>query len=182
MMRPHERWIGIWAGLACLLALASCSGSPEPQPHFKIGAPYKINGTWYQPTFVTAYQATGIASWYGADYDGLYTANGEVYDMEALTAAHPTLPLPSIVQVTNLANGRTLVLRVNDRGPFVANRLIDLSRAAARELGFERQGLASVNVTYLGLAQLDDMPIRPGEDRQYAMAQCVLPRPRALAC
>jgi rare lipoprotein A len=92
------------------------------------------------------------------------------------------LPLPSIVQVTNLANGRTLVLRVNDRGPFVANRLIDLSRAAARELGFERQGLASVNVTYLGLAQLDDMPIRPGEDRQYAMAQCVLPRPRALAC
>ncbi len=182
MMRPYERWkIGVWAGLACLVALAGCSG-PEPRPHFKIGAPYKINGTWYRPAFVTAYQETGVASWYGEDYDGHYTANGEVYDMDALTAAHPTLPLPSIVQVTNLANGRTLVLRVNDRGPFVANRLIDLSQAAARELGFERQGLATLQVTYLGLAQLDDTPIRPGEDRQYAMAQCELPRPRALVC
>ncbi len=171
----------VWLALAGLAMLAGCS-SPEPRPHFKIGQPYKINGTWYRPQYVTRYEATGIASWYGADYDGHYTANGEVYDIGALTAAHPTLPLPSIVQVTNLANGRTLVLRVNDRGPFVGNRLIDLSQAAARELGFERQGLAKVQVTYLGLARLDDTPIRPGENRQYAVAQCVLPKPRTLVC
>lgn len=176
-----KRTIAIWAGLIGLAALAGC-GAPEPQPHYKIGQPYRINGTWYRPQLVTAYRATGIASWYGEDFDGRYTANGEVYDMEALTAAHPTLPLPSIVQVTNLANGRTLILRVNDRGPFVSNRLIDLSQAAARELGFERKGLARVQVTYLGLAELDDPPIRPGETRAYAMAQCVLPRPRALVC
>ncbi len=176
-----QRTLAVWLGLAYLLLLAGC-GAPEPQPHYKIGAPYKINGTWYQPQFVTQYEATGVASWYGEPFHGQHTANGEVYDMEALTAAHPTLPLPSIVQVTNLANGYTLLLRVNDRGPFVSDRLIDLSQAAARALGFERQGLAQVHVTYLGLAQLDDPPIRPGETRQYAMAQCVLPRPRALVC
>jgi rare lipoprotein A len=176
-----RRTIAIWLGLGCLVLLAGC-GSPDPRPHFKVGQPYRINGTLYRPAFVTAYQETGVASWYGEDYDGLYTANGEVYDMEALTAAHPTLPLPSIVRVTNLANGRTLALRVNDRGPFVHDRLIDLSWAAARELGFERQGLATVEVVYLGLAQLDDTPIRPVEDRQYAMAQCVLPKPRSLVC
>jgi rare lipoprotein A len=131
---------------------------------------------------VTSYHQTGVASWYGADYDGRYTANSEIYDMDALTAAHPTLPLPSIVRVTNLRNGRTLVVRVNDRGPFVANRLIDLSQAAARELGFERRGLAEVEVVYLGLAELDDDLIYPGEDRQYAKAQCRLPRPKRLVC
>jgi rare lipoprotein A len=176
-----RRTIAIWLGLAALAMLAGCGG-PEPRPHDKIGAPYKIEGTWYRPEFVTRYEAVGVASWYGEPYHGRYTANGEVYDMEALTAAHPTLPLPSLVQVTNLANGRSLLLRVNDRGPFVADRLIDLSQAAARELGFERAGLAQVQVTYLGLAQLDDPPIYPGETRQYAVAQCVLPRPRALVC
>jgi rare lipoprotein A len=172
----------IWLGLAYLLLLAGCGGAPDPQPHYKIGAPYRINGTWYQPQFVTQYEATGIASWYGEPFHGRHTANSEIYDMEALTAAHPTLPLPSIVQVTNLENGRSLVVRVNDRGPFAGNRLIDLSQAAARELGFEYQGLAEVQVSYLGLARLDDAPIRPGETRAYAMAQCVLPRPRALVC
>ena len=177
-----QRTLAIWLGLAYLLMLAGCGGAPEPRPHYKIGEPYRINGTWYRPEFVTQYEATGVASWYGEPFHGRHTANGEVYDMAALTAAHPTLPLPSIVQVTNLANGRTLFLRVNDRGPFVGNRLIDLSQAAARALGFERQGLAQVHVSYLGLAQLDDPPIRPGETREYAMAQCVLPRPRALVC
>src|ERR671918_2726068 len=84
------RTLAIWLGLAAVM-LAGC-GSPEPRPHYKIGAPYKINGTWYRPQFVTEYEAIGIASWYGEDYDGHYTANGELYDMEALTAAHPTLP------------------------------------------------------------------------------------------
>jgi rare lipoprotein A len=102
--------------------------------------------------------------------------------MYALTAAHPTLQLPSVVEVLNLENGRSLILRINDRGPFVNNRLIDLSYAAARELGFERQGLAKVKVRYLGLARLDEQPIRPGEGRQYAAVSCQLPEPRRLVC
>ena len=151
-----------WLACALILTLAACgsSGSERPRaagpgPHFKIGQPYQINGRWYYPEFVTEYEATGVASWYGHSYHGRLTANGEVYDMYALTAAHPTLQLPSVVEVVNLENGRSLVLRVNDRGPFVKNRLIDLSLAAARELGFERQGLAQVQVRYLVLARLD---------------------------
>ena len=124
----------------------------------------------------------GVASWYGASYDGRATANGEIYDMHALTAAHPTLQLPSIVRVTNLENGRSLVLRVNDRGPFIKNRLIDLSWAAARELGFEEQGLAQVHVQYLGVAELDQEPIRPGEEREYASLACDLAAPDMLLC
>ena len=174
---------------ALVLSLA-CGTSSEvtplpvagPAPHFKVGQPYRINGQWYRPAFVTSYEASGIASWYGESYHGRATANGETYDMYALTAAHPTIQLPSVVEVLNLENGRSLILRVNDRGPFVDDRLIDLSYAAARELGFERQGLAKVKVRYLGLARLDEAPIYPGETRQHAMAQCVLPRPRALVC
>jgi rare lipoprotein A len=165
-----------------ILLAAGCSSPPTPHPHFKIGQPYKINGRWYHPEFVTAYEAVGVASWYGDSYHGRPTANGEVYDMYALTAAHPTLQLPSVVEVVNLENGRSLVLRVNDRGPFVNNRLIDLSLAAARELGFEHQGLAQVQVRYLGLARLDETPIRPGEDRQYATLSCELPKPERLVC
>jgi rare lipoprotein A len=170
--------------LGALLALAGCGGAPPagPGPHFKIGAPYQANGRWYYPEFVTKYEATGVASWYGEDYDGQATANGERFDMHALTAAHPTLPLPCVVRVTNLENGRSLVLRVNDRGPFVGGRLIDLSMAAARELGFERQGLARVHISYLGIARLNEPPIRPGEPRQYALASCKLPEPDHLVC
>ena len=90
----------------------------------------------------------GTASWYGADFQGLPTANGEVFDKEQITAAHPTLPLPSIVRVTNLENGRSIDVRVNDRGPFIGDRLIDLSQAAARKLGYENQGLAQVRVDF----------------------------------
>jgi rare lipoprotein A len=180
-----KRWIGLGYGalLGALAALAGCSSSPpSPGPHFKIGEPYQVEGRWYYPRFVRSYEATGIASWYGAAYDGHETADGEIFDVDALTAAHPTLQLPSLVRVTNLENGRSLVLRVNDRGPFVKNRLIDLSRAAARELGFEEQGLARVHVRYLSLARLDDKPIRPGEQRTYAAATCELPRPERLVC
>ena len=102
--------------------------------------------------------------------------------MHALTAAHPTLQLPSVVAVVNLENGRSLILRVNDRGPFVQDRLIDLSLAAARELGFESEGLAQVQVRYLGLARLDEAPIRPGENRRYAALRCELPQPELLVC
>jgi rare lipoprotein A len=178
-----------WLGCAFVLMLAACGSSDRPAPpaagpgpHFKIGQPYKINGRWYYPEFVTEYEAVGVASWYGHSYHGRLTANGEVYDMYALTAAHPTLQLPSVVEVVNLENGRSLILRVNDRGPFVDDRLIDLSRAAARELGFERQGLAQVQVRYLGLARLDEAPIRPGEGREYAAMSCELPEPERLVC
>ncbi|HEX6144627.1 MAG TPA: septal ring lytic transglycosylase RlpA family protein [Geminicoccaceae bacterium] len=125
-------------------------------PHYKVGAPYQVNGRWYHPQPVTSYEARGIASWYGEAFHGRPTANGEIYDMYRLTAAHPTLPLPSVVRVTNLDNGRSLLVRVNDRGPFVNDRLIDLSKAAARQLGFEYRGLAPVHVSYLGPARLED--------------------------
>ncbi len=120
-------------------------------PHYKVGAPYQIDGVWYRPTEDFGYRRTGIASFYGGeargiDFHGRLTANGEIYDMHALTAAHPTLPLPTLVNVTNLENGRSVVLRVNDRGPFIAGRIIDVSRRAAQELGFERQGTATVRV------------------------------------
>jgi peptidoglycan lytic transglycosylase len=182
-----KRWIGLGYGvlLGALVALAGCSSTSPgagPGPHFKVGAPYQVDGKWYYPKFVDNYEATGIASWYGTSYDGHETANGEIYDVDALTAAHPTLQLPSLVRVTNLENGRSLVLRVNDRGPFLKGRVIDLSQAAARELGFEDQGLARVHVQYLGLARLDEKPIRPGEQRAYAAATCALPKPEHLVC
>jgi rare lipoprotein A len=121
---------------------------------YKIGNPYQIAGRWYVPTPDLTYDRVGIASWYGAENHGRATANGETYDMMGLTAAHKTLAMPSYVYVTNLDNGRTLLLRLNDRGPFVDDRIIDVSRAAARALGFEGNGLARVRVRYAGPAPL----------------------------
>lgn len=113
---------------------------------YKIGEPYQINGVWYYPAVDYEYNETGIASWYGADFHGKYTANGEIYDMNGLTAAHRTLPLPSMVRVTNLENGRSIAVKVNDRGPFAHGRIIDVSRRVAQLLGFEQQGTARVRV------------------------------------
>ena len=113
---------------------------------FKIGTPYQVDGKWYYPAEDYAYVQEGIASWYGQDFHGKKTANGEKYDMNAVTAAHPTLPLPSVVRVTNLDNGRQLSVRVNDRGPFHSSRIIDLSRRAAQLLGFYEVGTARVRV------------------------------------
>lgn len=113
---------------------------------YKVGKPYKIQGTWYYPAVNYSYLEKGIASWYGPKFHGKKTANGEIFDMNAVSAAHRTLPLPSIVRVTNLNNGRSLKLRINDRGPFAKNRIIDLSRRAAQLLGFERDGTALVRV------------------------------------
>lgn len=119
---------------------------------YKVGKPYKVAGRWYHPIAnATAYDQTGIASWYGRDFHGKLTANGERYDMHALSAAHTTLPMPTLVRVTNLENGRSVVVRINDRGPFVKNRLIDLSYAAAKELGYDRQGTTRVRVQSLDL-------------------------------
>lgn len=113
---------------------------------YKVGNPYKVLGKWYYPKEDYSYVETGTASWYGEDFHAKYTANGEIYDMNTLTAAHRTLPLPSIVRVTNLENGRSLVLRVNDRGPFAKNRIIDISKRGAQLLGFQAQGTAKVKV------------------------------------
>ena len=123
--------------------------SPTAGGIYKIGNPYQISGVWYYPAVDYDYDETGIASWYGPDFHGKVTANGEPYDMNAMTAAHRTLPMPSVVQVTNLENGRSVTLRVNDRGPFARGRIIDLSRRAAQLLDVERNGTAKVRVQVL---------------------------------
>ena len=113
---------------------------------YKVGKPYQIGGVWYYPAEDYSYDETGIASWYGPNFHAKETANGEVFDQNAVTAAHKTLPLPCYVRVTNLENGRSIVVRVNDRGPYVASRIIDLSRRSAQLLGTEGQGTARVRV------------------------------------
>jgi rare lipoprotein A len=146
------------AAIALLALLAACAGRAPAPPTaegtvghgiFKVGQPYQINGVWYYPAEDYSYDETGIASWYGEDFHGKYTANGEVFDLNALTAAHRTLPMPSIVEVTNLENGRSIELRVNDRGPYARGRIIDVSRRAAQLLGFEGKGTAKVRVRIL---------------------------------
>jgi rare lipoprotein A len=144
-----------------LVALAGCSSSSSPPGIYKLGQPYQIQGRWYYPEYDPSYDHVGIASWYGEPFHGRRTANGEVFDRDMVTAAHPTLPLPSLVRVVNLENHRELVVRVNDRGPFVGDRIIDLSQEAARQLGFEGQGLASVRVQFVGLADAQGVPPRP---------------------
>jgi len=122
---------------------------PVPLMKYKIGKPYQIQGVWYYPAEDLNYIETGIASWYGPNFHGKYTANGEIFDQNLITAAHRTLPLPSVVQVTNLENGRTISMRVNDRGPFAKNRIIDISRRGAQLLGFKEKGTAKVRVKIL---------------------------------
>ncbi len=150
---------------ACVTPRYATSLPPGAQPHAsagatvgqggtKIGQPYQVNGIWYVPKEQPDYDEVGVASWYGDAFHLKATANGEIFDMDAVSAAHTTLPLPSMVEVTNLENGRKLTVRVNDRGPFVGNRIIDLSREAARELGYERNGVTKVRVRYLGPAPL----------------------------
>jgi rare lipoprotein A len=125
-----------------------------------VGKPYEVAGKTYVPRDNDEYSAQGTASWYGRAFHGRQTANGEVYDVAGLTAAHKTLPLPSYARVTNLENGRSVVVRVNDRGPFAENRLIDVSRAAADMLGFRQKGTAHVQVDYVGPARMDGLDQR----------------------
>jgi rare lipoprotein A len=163
-------------------AEAADTPSRSAEPHTpdwlereRVGPPYQANGVWYVPTPEPGYSETGTASWYGPNFHGQRAANGEVFDETALTAAHPTLPLSSLVQVTNLENGREVIVRITDRGPFVGERLIDLSRAAAQVLGFEAQGRARVHVRYLGPA-----PRRVDADGQ-AVAEAPAPLAEAPA-
>jgi rare lipoprotein A len=136
-------------------AQAAPSGEQGARPWLereRVGPPYQANGQWYVPTPEPGYEQSGTASWYGPTFNGQRTASGEVFDQTAITAAHPTLPIPSLVQVTNLENGREVIVRVNDRGPFVGNRLIDVSQGAAQVLGIDRAGTARVHIRYLGPA------------------------------
>jgi len=142
-----------------VLALNGCAADKAAKKDaYKIGNPYQINGVWYYPKEDSFYDETGIASWYGKDFHGKATANGERYDMSALTGAHRTLPMPTIVRVTNLENGRSIKLRVNDRGPYARGRIIDVSRRAAELLGFHERGTARVRVQFEGRAEVGASP------------------------
>ena len=145
--------------------------------HYKIGKPYKVRGRWYTPKEEPGYVREGRASWYGPNFHGRTTANGEIFDQNHLSAAHPTFPLPSYARVTNKANGRTVVVRVNDRGPYSHKRIIDMSKRAAEMLGFKQQGTADVRVEYIGRAPLD------GDDAERLLASVDAPMDavRALA-
>lgn len=145
---------------ALVLALGACAGGyngpgaasggkTSSHGYYKVGNPYQINGIWYYPAEDYAYDETGIASWYGPGFHKERTANGETFNQEEVTAAHKTLPMPSLVRVTNLDNGRSIVVRVNDRGPFVGGRIIDMSHRSAQLLGFDRSGTAKVRVQIL---------------------------------
>lgn len=141
-------------GLFLLCGLSACESLdsdrlrpyPDANPHYKVGDPYQINGVWYYPQENYGYDEVGVASWYGPGFHGRLTANGEIFDANELTAAHRTLPMPSLVRVTNLDNGRQVVLRVNDRGPYAKDRIIDISKRGAQLLGFQQQGTARVRV------------------------------------
>jgi rare lipoprotein A len=176
-----RRWAPIGACAAVCFLLANCSSSNvdprygvSPSPRivddggpvpkgggvYRIGQPYVVAGRTYVPEENPNYQAVGLASWYGDDFHGRMTANGEVFDLNGISAAHTTLPLPSYVRVTALSNGRSLIVRVNDRGPFRGDRIIDVSGRAAQLLGFRIAGTAWVKVEYVGPA-----PIEGSDDR-----------------
>lgn len=175
MTATHRQILAPVGLLMSLLVLAGCNGTIgalEPalsvasnseagddeakDDRRHIGKPYKVGGRWYHPKKDEDYDQTGLASWYGHRFHGRRTANGEIFNKDALTAAHTTLPLPSYVRVTVVETGKSAVLRVNDRGPFHKSRIIDVSRAAADELGFRRAGHANVRVEYIGPAPIEE--------------------------
>ncbi len=182
-MRFHPRKLPVARVLAAVMAagaMAGCSttGLPDApttvgqtaRPHYKVGAPYQIDGIWYVPKVDETYEEIGIASWYGDAFHGKLTANGEIFDKGRISAAHKTLPMPVLAEVENLENGRRIVVRVNDRGPFVGDRVIDLSHAAADELGFTAKGLARVRVRYVGETELMALAAKPGETNRARLA------------
>src|SRR5579883_285445 len=164
-------------------AFEPAASRPAAQPGigtYRVGEPYEVHGVWYYPAVDYNYDRVGVASWYGEAFQGRLTANGEIFDLNGLTAAHRTLPMPSVVQVTNLENGRSLQLRVNDRGPFARGRIIDVSRRAAQLLGFEGTGTAKVRVRILvpESIQVASLARRNGsEDGAGGQAIAAAPRP-----
>lgn len=139
----------------CAAMAPRASRALPGQGIYKVGRPYTVAGRTYVPAEDPDYKETGTASWYGDGFHGGLTANGEIYDMRRLTAAHRTLPMPSYAYVHNPANERTIMVRINNRGPFKGGRIIDLSSEAARLLDFKSRGVAEVRVTYAGRAPLD---------------------------
>jgi rare lipoprotein A len=133
------------------------TGDPVPKGGgtYRVGAPYMVGGRMYVPEEDPHYRAEGLASWYGEDFHGRLTANREIFDVGGISAAHPTMPLPSYARVTNLSNGRSLIVRVNDRGPYHSERIIDVSLRASQLLGFYGRGTAWVRVEYMGRAPLE---------------------------
>ncbi len=171
-------------------------GEPVPKGggNYRVGKPYVVAGRTYVPEENIHYRAEGTASWYGDDFHGRLTANGEIFDMNSISAAHPTLPMPSYVRVTNLANRRSMVVRVNDRGPYSGNRVIDVSVKTAKLLGFHENGLAQVRVEYVGPAALEgsddrqlvatlsqDQPAPAPSDVRIASARPFLPEPASVS-
>src|SRR3954462_5079378 len=160
------------SAVATALLAAACTTTapppppPQPEDHtvavppsagvYKVGQPYQVDNVWYYPREQPDYDETGIASWYGPTFYGHHTANGEMYDGNQLTAAHKTLPMPVNVRVTNLDNGKSLIVRVNDRGPYARGRIVDVSEQAARLLGFYKNGTARVRVTYMARSTRPD--------------------------
>jgi rare lipoprotein A len=169
------RWAKVTTVIVSCVPLADCASSIDPKygvsasarvvepgdpvPKgggvYRVGQPYVVAGQTYVPQENRHYSAEGLASWYGNDFHGRLTANGEVFDMNGISAAHPTLPMPCYARVTNLANHRSIVVRVNDRGPYEGNRVIDVSVRAAQLLGFHGNGVARVRVEYVGAAPLE---------------------------
>ncbi|WP_275782409.1 septal ring lytic transglycosylase RlpA family protein [Pararhizobium gei] len=140
---------------------------PKGGGRYQVGKPYQVKGRWYEPKEDFGYNKTGMSSWYGSAFHGRLTANGEVYDKYHLSAAHPTFPLPSYARVTNLENGTSVVVRVNDRGPYEFGRIIDVSSKTADFLDMKRKGSANVRVQYIGKAPLE------GNDMPFLMASYV---------
>jgi len=167
---PRVAWEGDGAPVAPLDAADVVDAVPRPDPILRAGntSPYEIDGVEYTVRDSAAgYREVGIASWYGTKFQGRRTANGEIYDLYLATAAHRSLPIPSYVRVTHLGNGRQVVVRVNDRGPFHSDRLIDLSYAAATKLGFVNSGTARVRVEAIELAGVDDRRASPYGEYRY---------------
>lgn len=170
--------------LAIAISLQGCSTAKPPPPatrnidgSYKVGKPYQVAGVWYYPREQPDYDETGIASWYGPGFHGKATANGERYDQNDLTAAHQTLPMPVKVRVTNLDNGRSIIVRINDRGPFINGRIIDVSRRTAQLLGFDIKGTAPVRVQIVegggagqGRTFVAARPVTSDEEKQQVAA------------
>ncbi len=151
----HEHFSQAKYGHASPKVVADGQPVPKGGGQYLVGHPYTVAGHTYYPHEVTSYTAVGMASWYGAAFHGRRTANGEVYDMASITAAHPTMPLPSYARVTNLSNGYSVIVRVNDRGPYHGGRVMDVSSRTADVLGFKGEGTARIKVEYVGQAPME---------------------------
>jgi len=156
-------------GVAASRRLTTSRDVPKGGGRYQVGKPYRVAGKWYTPKEDPWYSRSGTASWYGPNFHGRETANGEIFDQYGISAAHPTLPLPSYVRVTNLENSRSIVVRVNDRGPYTHGREIDLSMRSAQLLGFQHKGTARVQVQYVGRAPLE------GDDTRTLLASLEAP-------